>query len=181
MKAATASLPNTQPRMARSLEGTETIWHEFRKFREHPDVRAIRARASLAEPEGNRAQFVVETGSGHPILVDGTSAGPGPRPVELVAAALAGCVAYDLTAIVCAKHQAITAYEVRVEMEQAERPPQAFVAVRIHHVFTGRGIDPAVVSEAIKTSEEKSSAIETMLRYTASITTTFEIVEESSE
>jgi putative redox protein len=76
------------------------------------------------------------------------------------------------------KRQRVTGYEVRVEADQAERPPQVFVAVRIHHIVTGYDIDPAAVSEAIRISEEKYCSVEAMLRHTATITTTFEIVNE---
>ncbi len=72
----------------------------------------------------------------------------------------------------------MTGYEVRVEADQAERPPQVFVAVRIHHIVTGYEIDPAAVSEAIRISEEKYCSVEAMLRPAATITTTFEVVNE---
>jgi putative redox protein len=78
------------------------------------------------------------------------------------------------------RRQRVTGYEFRVEADQAERPPQVFVAVRIHHVVTGYDIDPAAVSEAIRISEEKYCSVEAMLRPTATITTTFEIVDEKA-
>lgn len=42
----------------------------------------------------------------------------------------------------------VTGYEARVEADQAERPPQVFTAVRIHHVITGFEIDAAAVEQA---------------------------------
>ena len=60
--------------------------------------------------------------------------GTGPKPIELVAVALAGCTAFDVITILRQKyHQKVTGYEVRVEADQAERPPQVFTAVRIVH------------------------------------------------
>jgi putative redox protein len=165
-----------------SPDGTEKLWHEFWKPRApNPASPGLRARVVLTQPMREARQFVVETGSGHHLLVDDAQGGSGPKPIELVAAALAGCTAFDVITVLKSKRrQRVTGYEVRVEAEQAERPPQVFVAVRIHHIVTGYDIDPAAVSEAIRISEEKYCSVEAMLRPTATITTTFEIVDEKA-
>lgn len=159
------------------------IWNEFWKIGEaRANVPAIRARATLTQPALlNSRQFGVETGSGHHFLVDDTAGDTGPKPIELVAAALAGCTAFDVITILRGKkHQLVTGYEVRVEAEQAERPPQAFVAVRIHHIVTGRDVDPAAVGEAVRISEEKYCSVEVMLKHNAVIRTTFEVINQST-
>jgi putative redox protein len=163
-----------------SSEGTEKLWQEFRRPHSANGANpGMRARAILTQPLRNARQFVIETGSGHHLLVDDADGATGPKPIELVAAALAGCTAFDvITVLRSKKRQRVTGYEVRVEADQAERPPQVFVAVRIHHVVTGYDIDPAAVSEAIRISEEKYCSVEAMLRPTATITTTFEVVNE---
>ncbi len=161
---------------------TKAIWQEFWKLGEaRANVPGIRARAVLSQPAfANSRQFVVETGSGHHLLVDDAAGGAGPKPIELVAAALAGCTAFDVITILRGKkRQLVTGYEVRVEAEQAERPPQVFVAVRIHHIVTGRDLDAAAVSEAIHISEEKYCSVEAMLKHSAVVRTTFEVIEEA--
>ena len=162
---------------------TKPIWNEFWKLGEaRANVPGIRARVMLTQPAlPNQRQFVVETGSGHHLLVDDTAGGTGPKPIELVAAALAGCTAFDVITILRGKkRQDVTGYEVRVEAEQAERPPQAFVAVRIHHIVTGRDVDPAAVGEAIRISEEKYCSVEAMLKHNAVVRTTFEVINENA-
>jgi putative redox protein len=67
-----------------------------------------------------------------------------------------------------------------VESEQAERPPQIFTEVRIHHVLTGFAIDPAAVEAAIRLSEEKYCSVGAMVKQTATFKTTYEIVEEKT-
>jgi len=175
-------LANTRARtkITHSPEGTENIWHEFWRLRERSG-QSIRARVSLTQPEGEQRQFIVETGSGHHFLIDDAHGHTGATPVELVAAAVAGCMAFDVIMTLRAKHQPVTAYDVHVEAEQAERPPQVFVVVRIHHVFTGRGLDAAVILEAIRNSEQRSGSVQAMLKHTASIETTFEIHNEPAE
>lgn len=75
--------------------------------------------------------------------------------------------ARPLTILRSKKRQLVTGYEVQVEAEQAERPPQVFVAVRIHHIVKGHDIDAAAVSEAIRISEEKYCSVEAMLKHSA--------------
>jgi len=70
---------------------------------------------------------------------------------------------------------------VRVEADQAERPPQVFTNVRIHHVVTGFEMDPAALDQAIRLSEEKYCSVGAMVQKTASFHTTYEIVDEKTE
>jgi putative redox protein len=141
----------------------------------------ITAKVELTQALKQQRQFIAQTGSGHHLLLDDTAGGTGPKPIELVAAALAGCTAFDVITILRQKyHQKVTGYEVRVEADQAERPPQVFTAVRIHHVVTGCEIDPAALEEAISLSEEKYCSVGAMVQKTASLHTTYEIVEEKT-
>jgi putative redox protein len=161
----------------RLREGAEELWHEFWKLGQKsssgPDVRVS---ATLTQPFSGSHQFTVETGSGHPFQL-GDDQRSGLRPIELLGAALAGCTALSVLAILRhEKNQEITGYEVRVEADQGERPPHALVAVRIHHVISGHRIDPAAVNDAIRLSE-KFCAIQSMMRHSAVITTTFELID----
>jgi len=111
----------------------------------------ITSKVALTQPLSADRQFVATSGSEHHILLDDAAGGTGPKPIELVAAGLAGCTAFDVITILRHKyHQKVTGYEVRVEADQAERPPQVFIAVRLHHVVTGFEIDPAAIEEAIR-------------------------------
>jgi putative redox protein len=141
----------------------------------------ITARVTLTQPLKTERQFVGTTGSGHHMLLDDAAGGTGPKPIELVAVALAGCTAFDVITILRQKHhQKITGYEVRVETDQAERPPQVFTAVRIHHVLTGLDIDKKAVEQAIQISEEKYCSVGAMVKQTAKFETTYEITDETS-
>ena len=139
----------------------------------------LSAKVTLNQPLNQVRQFSVSTGSGHHMLLDDATGATGPKPIELVAVALAGCTAFDVITILRQKyHQKVTGYEVRVEADQAERPPQVFTSVKIHHVVTGYEIDPAAIGEAIRLSEEKYCAVGAMVKQTASLHNTYEIVEE---
>jgi putative redox protein len=142
----------------------------------------ISAKVELAQPLNQQRQFVARTGSEHYLLMDDSAGGTGPKPVELVAVGLAGCTAFDVITILRQKyHQKVTGYEVRVEADQAERPPQVFTTIRIHHVVKGLDIDASAIEQAIHLSEEKYCSVGAMLQKSASLQTTFEIVAEKTE
>jgi putative redox protein len=139
----------------------------------------ISAKVQLSQPLRGDRQFVGTSGTDHHVLMDDAVGASGPKPIEFVALALAGCTAFDVSTILRQKyHQKLTGYEVRVEADQAERPPQVFTAVRIHHVLTGFELDAAAIEQAIHLSEDKYCSVGAMVKHTASFHTTYEIVEE---
>lgn len=141
----------------------------------------IAAQVELTQALKQQRQFVARTGSGHHLVLDDAAGGTGAKPIEMVAVGLAGCTAFDVITVLRQKyHQKVTGYQVSVEADQAERPPQVFTTVRIHHVVTGIGIDEAALEEAIRLSEEKYCSVGAMLQKTAVFHTTHEIVEDST-
>lgn len=141
----------------------------------------ISAHVDLTQSFKQQRQFVAQTGSGHHLLIDDTTGGSGPKPIELLAVGLAGCTAFDVITILRQKyHQKVTGYLVKVEADQAERPPQVFTAVRIHHVVTGIDIEESALKDAIRLSEEKYCSVGAMVQKTASLHTTYEIVNEAT-
>jgi putative redox protein len=141
----------------------------------------ITAKVLLTQPFRADRQFVGTTGSEHHLLLDDAVGMTGPKPIELVALALAGCTAFDVITILRQKYrQKITGYEVGVEAEQAEKPPQVFNVVRLRHLLTGYAIDKTAVEQAIQLSEEKYCSVGAMLKGSASFETTYEIHEETT-
>lgn len=141
----------------------------------------ITANVRLSDAFGTGRQFVAGTGTEHHLILDDASGGTGPKPIELVAVALAGCTAFDVITILRQKfHQQVTGYEVRVEADQADRPPQVFVAVRTHHIVKGVAVDPKAIEEAIRLSEEKYCSVGAMVKKSASWSTTYEVLEEKA-
>ena len=136
----------------------------------------IQASVVLSHPAGTGRQFVVTTGSGHHLIVDDAVGATGAKPIELVAAALAGCTAFDVINILRKKRQNVTAYEVHVEADQAADPPQVFTKVRIRHIITGANVDREAVSNAIHLSETKYCSVGAMVQKTAEFATSFEII-----
>ena len=141
----------------------------------------ITAQVELTQSLRQQRQFVAQTGSSHHLVLDDAAGGTGAKPIELVAVALAGCTAFDVITVLRQKyHQRVTGYQVRVEADQAERPPQVFTTVRIHHVVTGIGIDETALVEAIRLSEQKYCSVGAMVQKSATFHTTHEVIEDST-
>ena len=136
----------------------------------------ISASVLLSQPQGTHRQFVATTGSGHHLIIDDAAGNTGPKPIELVAVALAGCTAFDVINILRKKRQDVTGYEVKVEAEQTPDPPQVFTRIRIHHIVSGVDIAENALQDAIHLSESKYCSVGAMVKLSAEIETTYEIV-----
>ncbi len=107
-------------------------------------------RVSLRHTGGSR--FVARSESGHDIVVDNAAGNTGPRPTELVLAALAGCTAMDVVDILAKKRQAVDGYSVEVVGAQREKPPNVYTDITIVHVVEGN-----VETDALRRSIELSA------------------------
>jgi putative redox protein len=137
----------------------------------------ISGTVTLTRPNGTQRQFVASDNRGHHLLIDDAAGNTGPKPIELIAIGLAGCTAFDVVNILRKKRQDVTAYDVNVEADQRQEPPNIFTKVRIRHVVTGANVSEEAVKAAIHLSESKYCSVSAMLAASgAEIETTYEIV-----
>ena len=136
----------------------------------------ITGSVTLTQPLSTNRQFVATSGTGHHFLIDDAAGNSGAKPIELVALALAGCTAFDVIGILRKKRQQVTGYEVKVEADQVPAPPQVFTQVRIHHIVSGVDLSAQAIEDAIRLSEEKYCSVGAMVKLSAELRTTFEIV-----
>src|SRR2546430_13048015 len=97
------------------------------------DVKRVQARY-----EGGMA-FASRTGSGHAIPVDDGNGDSGPRPTELLMAALATCTGMDVVSILAKKRQAPVAYTLPATGGQPHPYPHGFPTIQLLHA--GQGAD----------------------------------------
>jgi putative redox protein len=130
---------------------------------------------------GTGMGLVAETGSGHILTMDGAPEGGGrnlaPRPMETVLAGTGGCTAYDVVLILKRGRHDVRGCQVKLDAERAAEDPKVFTKIRMHFVVSGRGVPPAAVERAIRLSHDKYCSASIMLGKTATIETSFEIVE----
>ena len=103
------------------------------------------------------------TGSGHTLLFDDLEGDGGPRPTEVLLAALGACTAMDVLSILRKKRQPNGSYRVRLEGEQAVEHPQLFTSIRVVHEFQGDVPEAAAARRAIELSASRYCAISAAL------------------
>jgi putative redox protein len=127
--------------------------------------------------------FLGQTGSGGELMLDAeTVAGGqerGPRPMELVLLALAGCTGMDVISILRKMHQEVTGYTVRVRGdERAPDFPKVYTKVTVEHAVRGHNLAGASVARAVELSATRYCPVSAMLRGTAQVVHTFTIEAE---
>lgn len=127
--------------------------------------------------------FVVETASGHAVVVDGArDAGGrnlGPRPMELVLAGTAACTAFDVVWILKKARQPVEDCVVEADAERAAEDPKVFTRIHLTYRVSGKGLKRAQVERAVRLSKEKYCSATLMLAKTAEIS--FEVVLDPDE
>ena len=68
--------------------------------------------------------------------------------------------------------------EIQVTGTQKDEWPKEWTAFNVHYVVSGQGVDEKAVDRAIELSEGKYCSVGATLKGTATITTSFEIVED---
>lgn len=125
--------------------------------------------------------FVAESGSGHAVVMDGPPDGGGRniglRPMEMVLLGVGGCSAYDVVTILEKSRQKVSDCRVELSAERADAIPAVFTRIHMHFVVAGEELNPKQVERAVKMSAEKYCSASIMLGKTATITTSFEVVE----
>ncbi|WP_339937289.1 OsmC family protein [Undibacterium luofuense] len=126
--------------------------------------------------------FIAETGSGHAVIMDGAPEGGGknlgPRPMEMVLLGTGGCTAYDVVLILQRGKQDVRGCDVKLTAERAETEPKVFTKIHFHFTVRGRNLKEATVERAVKLSHEKYCSASIMLAKTASMTYSFEIIDD---
>ncbi len=134
--------------------------------------------ARVVWQEGLRFEAVAP--SGHRLLIDspqGENAGPSPMGLLLIA--LAGCTGMDVISILQKQRQPVRGLEVVVRAERADEHPKVYTSFEVIYRVRGEGVDRRAVERAVALSEEKYCSVGAMLRQSAPIRSTIEIVEDS--
>lgn len=106
--------------------------------------------------------FIGSVPSGHEIKMDAKEEvggeNSGPRPMELLLNAVAGCTGIDIISILRKMKLNPTAFDMEVEGVRAEEFPQRFTDIHIHYALEGDLPEEKVV-RAIKLSKDKYCSV----------------------
>lgn len=124
--------------------------------------------------------FDATTMTGHHIVVDALPPNGndhGPKPIELLLTALAGCTAIDVLSILQKKREPIQGLEVFVEGTRASDHPMIYTDIEVIYRVKGN-VNLESVARAIELSETKYCGEAAMLGKSARITTRYELIGE---
>lgn len=91
------------------------------------------------------------------------SPGRGPKPMEMVLAALAGCTGMDVVSILAKMREPFASLEMDVEAERAPEHPKVFTVITLTYRFRGVARRENAV-RAVRMSQEKYCSVGAMLR-----------------
>ena len=126
-------------------------------------------------------QFVATDSSNHSLVLSTTKDGTGSKPSDLLLIALGACSGVDVVGILVKKRQSFTGLQIKVSSQQDADPPWTFRKLHIEYIVCGKGISEKAVQQAIELSEDKYCSVAATLRGVAEITSSFRIVEDSSD
>jgi putative redox protein len=128
--------------------------------------------------------FVGESGSGHSVIMDGAPDAGGRnlgfRPMEMLLLGLGGCSAFDVVLILKRGRERVTDCVVEIEAERAETEPKVFTRIAMRYIVTGHELDPKKVERAVNLSADKYCSAMAIMRKTAEVTHTIEILAAAS-
>lgn len=124
--------------------------------------------------------FVATSPSGHSQVLDTKGdRKSAATPLELLLMSVAACSAVDIVSILKKKRQDVTDYKVEIEGDRREEFPRGFTGFRIHHFVYGRSVSADAVAHAVELSDTKYCSVAYTVRPTATIETSFEVIEVS--
>ena len=111
--------------------------------------------------------FVGESGSGHPVVMDGApeqgGRNMGVRPMEMLLLGLGGCASYDVIAMLKKGRQQIVDCRAEVEAERADAVPAVFTKIHVKFIVSGNDLKENQVKRAVDLSAEKYCSASIML------------------
>jgi putative redox protein len=107
------------------------------------------------------------------IVLDGDSIA-GPSPMQVLAEALAGCMAIDVVMILQKGRHPLTGLRVSFRGERAPEPPRRFTSADLTFHITG-DVPAAAVERAIDLSRQTYCSVWHSLRPDIPLTTTYDI------
>jgi len=128
-----------------------------------------------AERKGGSA-FIGSNPAGGTVQMGKLNEIPGISPMEMILVGLAGCTGVDIVDILQKKRERLNGLKVKVRGKKAEDFPKIYTEIEVTYLIWGDGIDPKAVERAIQLSEEKYCSVSAMLRQSAQIKSSYQIL-----
>ncbi|PIX34368.1 MAG: osmotically inducible protein C [Bacteroidetes bacterium CG_4_10_14_3_um_filter_31_20] len=120
----------------------------------------------------NKMTFVANV-NGHNIQMDAMSEfggeDSGPRPKELMLAALAGCTGMDIISILAKMQVKPTEFNINVEADMTEEHPKHYYKMHIVYEFKGENLPIEKLNRAVELSQEKYCGVSAVYKKTMEV------------
>lgn len=111
--------------------------------------------------------FVVESGSGHALVIDGAPENGGrnigPRPMELMLMGLGSCASFDVVTILAKQRLKVSGCVCSLNATRADAVPAVFTEIEMVFTVSGVDLDLKKVERAVALSAEKYCSASKML------------------
>ena len=111
--------------------------------------------------------------SKHTLVLDSNGTA-GPSPVEMLGAALAGCMAVDLVHILARGRHDLRSLRATLSAERAAAAPRCFTAVTLHFAIEG-SVPRDAVNRAVELSRTKYCSVWQSMRQDIDLQVTFDL------
>ncbi len=123
--------------------------------------------------------FTAHTGTGHDLMMDARpdvgGEDKGPRPTELLLAALGGCTGMDVVSILRKMRQSFDRFEMGVEADEAAEHPRAFQSFRMVYRLWGADVDVEKYKRAVELSQGTYCSVSALFKKGATVTYRLEL------
>lgn len=119
--------------------------------------------------------------SGHHVIMDANpevgGQDAGPRPKQLMLAALAGCTGMDVISILKKMRIEPKTFNIQIEAEMTEEHPKHYSSMHLIYEFSGDNLDMDKLKKAVELSQERYCGVSTVYKKAMPLTFEIKIVE----
>jgi putative redox protein len=101
----------------------------------------------------------------------------GPRPKELMLAALAGCTGMDVVSILRKMRVFVDGFTIDIEADLTEEHPKQYYRMHLVYRFKGKELEEAKLKKAVDLSQERYCGVSAMYRKAMNLTYEIRITE----
>lgn len=125
---------------------------------------------------GEGDSFIGHNRSGGTVQMGTVDGKPGIGPMEMLLLGVAGCTGIDITSILRKQRQPLQDFRVVVRGLRSDSYPKVYTEMQVTYLLWGKGLNPKAVEQAIALSEEKYCSASIMMRATAKLSSTYQIL-----
>lgn len=98
-------------------------------------------------------------------------------PMETLLACLGACTGMDIVVVMKKKKQNLTSLSIEIVGHRRDEDPKIYTDIEMKYILKGKNLVKEAVERAIKLSEDTYCSVGGMLKESANIKTTYEILE----